>query len=118
MRLTHQHDYKNYLANKRIALIQKAHHTIHMKVQLSNNRLVDKKILEWEDEISSDVRDSYAPGAIAREILPYNQIATSQDLRRVLKHSVVNRNPQTQMEAMKVVNSVTGDITTLEVERN
>ena len=117
MRLLHQHDYKNYLSNKRIALIQKAHHTIHMRVQLANNRLVDKKILEWNDEIPSDVRDPYAPGLIAREILPYNQIATSQDLRRVLKHSVVARNTQTQMEAMKVINSVTGDITTIEVER-
>jgi len=117
MRLTHQHDYKNYLANKRIAIIQKAHHTIHMRVQLANNRLVDKKILEWEDEIPSEVRDPYAPGLIARQILPYNQLATSKDLQRILQHSVITRNPQTQMEATKVINAVTGDITTIETER-
>ena len=47
MRLQNKHDLKNYLANKRIAVIQKAHHTIHMQVQLTNNRLIDKKILEF-----------------------------------------------------------------------
>lgn len=117
MRLTHNHDKKNYVANKRIAIIQKAHRPIHMKVQITNNRLVDKKILEWNDEIPSEVYDPYSPVVIAGEIQGYNKIATSQDLQRILKHSFVARNPQTQMEAMKVINAVTGDITVIEAER-
>ena len=117
MRLTHKHDLKNYLANRRIAVIQKAHHTIHMYVQLTNNRLVDKKILEWDNEYDSEVYDPYSPGVIAGEISGYNRIATTQDLQRILKHSVIARNPQTELEAMKVINSVSGDITLLEVER-
>lgn len=117
MRLNHDHDLKNYLANQRVAVIQKAHHPIHMKVQLTNNRLVDKKILEWNDEIPSEVYDPYSPVVIAGEIEGYNKIATSQDLQRILKHSLVNRNPQTRMEAMKVINNVTGDLTVIEVER-
>lgn len=117
MRLTHKHEIKNYLANRRIAVIQKAHHTIHMQVQLTNNRLIDKKILEWNDEYPSEVYDPYSPGVIAGEITGYNKLATSQDLQRILRHSVITRNPQTQMEAMRVINSVTGDLTTIEVER-
>lgn len=117
MRLTHKHNLKNYLANKRVAVIQKAHHTIHMKVHLTNNRLVDKKILEWNDEYPSELYDPYSPAVIAGEIEGYNKIATSQDLQRILKHSLVTRNPQTQMEALKVINSVTGDISTIEAER-
>ena len=117
MRLNHKHDLKNYLANRRIAVIQKAHHTIHMKVQLANNRLVDRKILEWNDEYPSDIYDPYAPGVIAGEINGYNRIATTQDLQRILKHSMVTRNLQTQSEALKVINAVSGDITLIEAER-
>ena len=111
------HELKNYLANKKIAVIQKAHHPVHMRIQLTNNRLVDKKILEWDDEIDTDLYDHYKPEIITSEIIGYNRLATSKDLQRVLKHSIVTRNLQTQSEVMKVINSVTDDITMIEVER-
>ena len=117
MRFSNKHDYKNYLSNRRIALIQKAHHTVHTWIQFHNNRLVDKKIVEWNEEIPVDVRDPYAPGMIARTINGYNVAATSEDLQRVLKHSVVTRNPQTELEARKLISSISGDVTTIEVER-
>jgi hypothetical protein len=78
---------------------------------------VDKKIVEWNEEIPVDVRDPYAPGMIARTINGYNVAATSKDLQRVLKHSVVTRNPQTELEARKLISSISGDVTTIEVER-
>ena len=117
MRITYKHDLKNYLANRRIAVIQKAHTPIHKRIQFVNNRLVDKKIIEWNDEHASDVYDPYAPSVIAGEINKYNRIATDADFRRILKHSVISRNPQTVLEATKVVNSVSGDLTLLEVQR-
>ena len=117
MRLNNKHDIKNYLANKRIAVIQKAHHTIHMQVQLTNNRLVDKKIVEWDNEYPDAFYNPYAPENIAAEIEGYNKIATSKDLRRVLKHSIVNSNPQTRLEANRVLSSVADDITVIETER-
>ena len=117
MRFSNKHDYKNYLSNRRIALIQKAHHTVHTWIQFHNNRLVDKKIVEWNEEIPVDVRDPYAPGMIARTINGYNVAATSKDLQRVLKHSVVTRNSQTELEARKLISSISGDVTTIEVER-
>lgn len=117
MRVTDKHELKNYLANRRIAYIQKAHRPLHIQVQLTNNRLVDKKIIEWNDELSSDVYDHYKPSTIAAEINGYNRIATSKDLQRILQHSVIARNPQTELEASKVINSVSETITTAEVER-
>ena len=111
------HELKNYLSNKKIAVIQKAHHPVHMRIQLTNNRLVDKKILEWDDEIDTDLYDPYKPETITSEIIGYNRLATSKDFQRVLKHSIVTRNLQTQSEVMKVINSVTDDITMIEVER-
>jgi hypothetical protein len=117
MRLNNKHELKNYLANKRVAVIQKAHHTIHMRVQLTNNRLVDKKILEWNDELSGDVYDPYSTAAITAEIEGYNRIATDKELRRILKHSVITRNPQTQMEATKIISSISDDVTLIEAER-
>lgn len=117
MRIHNKHELHNYLANQRIAVIQKAHRNVHMQVQIINNQLVDKKIIEWDDEHSSDVYDVYSEAAITSQISGYNRIATSKDLRRILRHSLVTRNPQTTMEATKVLNSVSDSITKLEVER-
>lgn len=117
MRITNKHELKNYLANKRIAVIKKAYHPIHMQIQLTNNRLIDKKIMEWNDEISNDVYDPYNPNIIASEIVGYNRLATSKDFKRLLNHSLVSKNIQTKLEMEKVINNVAGDVTTLEVGR-
>lgn len=112
-----KHEFKNYLSNKRVAIIQKAHYPLQVKVQLTNNRLIDKKIREWNDEIITDIHDPYQPEAITGEIIGYNRIATSKDLKRVLKHSIVNKSPQTRLEASKVLNGVADTITQIETER-
>lgn len=111
------HELKNYLANKRVAVIQKAHHPVHMRIQLTNNRLVDKKILEWDDEIDTDLYDPYKPETITSEIIGYNRLATSKDLQRVLKHSIIQSNPQTRVEVTRVLNNVAGTLTNIETER-
>lgn len=117
MRITHNHELKNYLANKRIAVIQKASHRIYTRIQFVNNRLVDKKVVEWNDETAWEAYDPYEVGVIQDEILKHNLRASENDLRRILRHSVVTRNPQTELEAMKVVNSVSDSLSKLEAER-
>lgn len=117
MRITHKHELKNYLANKRIAVIQKAHRRTSTRIQFVNNRLVDKKILEWNNEFDTDIYDPYKVDTIAAEIAALNKVATTQDLQRILRHSVVTRNPQTELEATKVINSVQGKLSTIEAER-
>lgn len=117
MRLNHKHETKNYLANKRIAVIQKAHHRTHTRIQFINNDLVDKKILEWDNEYSDIVYNPYTYDNVYAMIIGVNQKASTQDLQRILGHSVVTRNPQTELEARKVIGDVSDSLTKLEAER-
>lgn len=117
MRFNHKHETKNLLANRRIAVIQKAHHQNHTRIQFVNNELVDKKILEWNDEYSDLFYDPYTPVNIYDRIINVNQIASSNDLQRILRHSMITRNPQTEFEARQVIESVSDSLTKLEVER-
>ena len=107
----------NYLANRRIAVIQKAHHSIHMRCQLTNNRLIDKRIIEWEDETAYNVYDPYKASNIEAELIGYNSLAVRQDINRILSHSIVRSNPQTRLEAQKVINTVGADLTSIEAGR-
>lgn len=117
MRITHKHELKNLLGNRRIAVIQKAQHKNHTRIQFINNRLVDKMILSWNDEHSPDIYNPYDQDTIHDEINKVNIAASERDLRRILRHSVVTRNPQTELEAMKVINSVSDSLSQLEAER-
>lgn len=117
MRITHKHEYKNYLGNRRIAVIQKARNPIQLAIQFINNRLVDKKIIEWNDEFKDPIYDPYTVDDIQSQILPYNVRASQQDLQRILRHSLVTRNPTTEIEAMKVIRNVGNDLSKLEAER-
>lgn len=117
MRITHKHELKNYLANKRVAVIQKGHRRTYTRIQFVNNRLVDKFIGGWNDEYSQDVYDPFNPKNIHAEIVGLNLAASQKDLQRILSHSIVTRNPQTELEAVKVINSVGDSLTKLEVER-
>jgi hypothetical protein len=117
MRIAHKHNLKNYLANKRIAVIQKGQRRLQTRIQFVNNRLVDKYILNYDNEIPDEVYDPFTKEVIAAEIAAHNRIATAKDLQRILKHSVVTRNPQTELEAAKVINNVQGTLTKIEAER-
>ena len=117
MRITHKHEYKNYLGNRRIAVIQKARNPIQLAIQFINNRLVDKKIIEWNDEFKDPIYDPYTVDDIQSQILPYNVRASQQDLQRILGHSLVTRNPTTEIEAIKVIRNVGNDLSKLEAER-
>jgi len=117
MRFNSKFEYKNYLGNQRIAVIQKAHHKTHTLIQFINNELIDKKIIEWNGEYSSNVRDPYSEDNIHNLIINYNIKASDADLRRILKHSLVTRSRTSEIEALKVIRNVSEDLTKLEVER-
>lgn len=112
MRLVHKHEIKNYLANRRIAVIQKARRRTYTRIQFVNNDLVDKMVLGHDE-----LYDPFTEANIAYQIGLVNTPATSQDLQRILTHSVVTRNPETEIEAARVINSVSDSLTKLEAER-
>ena len=116
MRLQNRHEYKNYLGNRRIAVIQKASRKTYTLIQFVNNDLIDKKILEWENQ-SAEFRDSFNEDEIRRQIMQYNFAATSKDLQRILQHSLVTRSPITEMEVRKVLDSVGGELSKIEAQR-
>ena len=117
MRFNEKHEVKNYLGNRRIAVIQKAQHRTHTRIQFINNRLVDKLVTEWNDEYPSDIYNPYDEDTIRNEINTLNVAASKKDLQRILQHSVVTRNVQTELEAVKVINSVSDSLSKLEAER-
>lgn len=117
MRIQNKHELKNYLGNRRIAVIQKAQHRTHTRIQFVNNRLVDKLIIDWNNEYPSEVYNPYDQDTIEDEINRLNVLASKKDLQRILQHSVVTRNPQTELEAVKVINSVSDSLSKLEAER-
>ena len=112
MRFTHKHEVKNYLANKRIAVIQKARHKSYTRIQFVNNDLIDKMVLGHDE-----LYDPFTETNIATQIAPVNIAATSQDLQRLLKHSLVTRTMDSEVEAARVINNVSDSLTKLEVER-
>lgn len=112
MRLIHKHEIKNYLANRRIAVIQKARRKSYTRIQFVNNGLVDKLVLGHDD-----VYDPFTEANIAYQIGLVNTTATSQDLQRILNHSLVTRTMDSEVEAARVINSVSDSLTNLEVER-
>ena len=117
MRIQNKHELKNYLGNRRIAYIQKGNRRVHTRIQFINNRLVDKLILGWNNEYPEDIYNPYDEAVIADEIMRANVAASQKDLQRILQHSLVTRNVQTELEAAKVINSVSGSLSKLEAER-
>jgi len=112
MRFAHKHNIKNYLANHRIAVIQKARRRTYTRIQFVNNGLIDKMVLGYDDSY-----DPFTTENIAYQISQVNRPATTQDLQRILGHSVVTRNPETEIEAARVISSVDRTLINIEVER-
>lgn len=117
MRFANKHNVKNYLANHRIAVIQKSRHKLQSSLQFTNNRLVDKYILNYYAELSDEVYDPFTQDNIAVEVAALNRLATSKDFQRILQHSLVTRNTETEVEAARVINSVQDSLTQIEAER-
>lgn len=112
MRLKHKHETKNLLANRRIAFIQKAHHRTYTRIQFVNNDLIDKLVLGHDE-----VYDPFTRENIGYQIGQVNMAATSMDLQRILGHSLVTRNLSSEVEAQRVIGSVSDSLTKIEVER-
>lgn len=112
MRFNHKHETKNYLANRRIAFIQKAHHKTYTLIQFVNNDLVDKLVLGHDEDYNPFTVEN-----IGYMINMVNQPATTIDLQRILGHSLVTRSLESEVDARRVISEVSDSLTKLEVER-
>ena len=102
-----------------MAIIQKAHLPLQLRIQRIANRAVDEKILYYFDD--SDIEDYTVPyykeevlfSAIGKE----NLLATNKDITRLLNNSIINQNHITNLEKYNASRQVSDKITKVEVER-
>ena len=115
-------DRKDYLHQKRIAVIQKAHLPLQIRLQRIMNQAIDEKVLSMYDEVDEDIQTGYTAPAYKEEILlaeigRQNLLATQQDMNRLLNRSIVTQNHITNMEKYNASKQISDRITKIEVEQ-
>ena len=113
MRIHNKHDRKNILSNQKIAIIQKANHRSHTRLQFINNELVDRVVRGFDTGNVDEITEK----EIYDRIFPLTLKATAKDLERLLNHSLVQKSFENKVNAKTVLNQVTDSLTKLEVER-
>ena len=115
-------DRKDYLFKRRMAIIQKAHLPLQIRLQRIMNQAIDEKVLSLYDDVDEDIQTGYTAPAYKEEILlaeigRQNLLATNQDMTRLLDRSIVNQNHITNMEKYNASKKISDRITKVEVER-
>ena len=87
MRFHNKHDRKNILHNQKIAIIQKANHRSHTRLQFINNELVDRIVRGFDAGNVDEIKEK----EIYDRIFPLTMRATAKDLERLLNHSLVQK---------------------------
>lgn len=110
---------KEYLHNKRLAIIQKAKLPLQIRLQRINNKAIDEYILY--DSGQTDIEDYgtpyYKEEILLAEVGKENFLATYTDMSRLLDRSIVNQNHITNMEKYNASKQISDRITKVEVER-
>ena len=108
--------YQSYLHERRITIKKDARRLLHRKIQQINNRLIDKKILEY-DTTSDTTIDTFKPAVYGSEIIKLNRIATAQDFQRLLNNSMVTKADWSRLVANNTARDVADKITAKEIQR-
>lgn len=118
MRLN-QFNRKEYLHNKRIAIIQKAKLPLQIKIQRIANKAVDEKIFYTYGltDIENYTVPAYKEEVLTTQIGTANFLATYQDMSRLLDRSIITENNITQMEKYNASKQISDKITKVEVAR-
>jgi len=110
---------KEYLHNKRLAIIQKTKLPLQIRLQRINNKAIDEYILY--DSGQTDIEDYgtpyYKEEILLAEVGKENFLATYTDMSRLLDRSIVNQNHITNMEKYNASKQISDRITKVEVER-
>lgn len=114
MRMNRQ--YLDYLQERRITIKKDARRTLHRKIQIINNDLIDKKILEY-DTRSTTTKNDFNPAVFSVEIIRLNRIATAKDFQKLLDRSIVREADWSRLVASNTARDVADKITAKEVQR-
>lgn len=108
--------YDSYLRERRITIKKDARRTLHSKIQIINNNLIDKKILEY-DTSSTTTKNDFNPAVFSVEIIRLNRIATAKDFQKLLNNSIVREADWSRLVASNTARDVADKITAKEVQR-
>lgn len=110
---------KDYLHQKRIAIIQKAKIPLQVKLQRIMNNAIDEYVLYSYNvtDIPNYTTPAYKEDVLTQQIGAANFLATYQDMSRLLDRSIVTQNNITQMEKYNASKQISDKITKVEVER-
>ena len=108
--------YLDYLQERRITIKKDARRTLHRKIQIINNDLIDKKILEY-DTRSTTTKNDFNPAVFSVEIIRLNRIATAKDFQKLLDRSIVREADWSRLVASNTARDVADKITAKEVQR-
>lgn len=114
MRMNRQ--YLDYLQERRITIKKDARRTLHRKIQIINNDLINKKILEY-DTRSTTTKNDFNPAVFSVEIIRLNRIATAKDFQKLLDRSIVREADWSRLVASNTARDVADKITAKEVQR-
>lgn len=108
--------YLDYLQERRITIKKDARKTLHSKIQIINNELIDKKILEY-DTRSTTTKNDFNPATFSAGIIRLNRIATAKDFQKLLDRSIVREADWSRLVASNTARDVADKITAKEVQR-
>ena len=108
--------YLDYLQERRITIKKDARKTLHRKIQIINNELIDKKILEY-DTRSTTTKNDFNPATFSAGIIRLNRIATAKDFQKLLDRSIVREADWSRLVANNTARDVADKITAKEVQR-
>lgn len=110
---------KDYLHQKRLALIQKARLPLQVQIQRISNNAIDEYILYSYKvtDIPNYTTPAYKDEILTQQIGAANFLATYQDMTRLLNRSIVTENNIIKMEKYNASKQISDKITKVEVER-
>ena len=104
---TRKHDYLN---NRRISFIQKANNPLHIKLQLLNNNLVDKKINNPDSNVIKET-------VLYDTIYSLNKPSTLKMFKRILDSPLTNNTKAFELLTKNKANTTTKIISEIETQR-
>lgn len=101
-----------YLKNRRITFIQKANDPLHLKLQLLNNNLVDKKVNN-----PNASGKAFENAVVYDTIYSLNKLSTEKMFRRILESPLTNNSKAFEKLTMKQAGRVNRIISEVETKR-
>lgn len=108
----------DYLNNQRLQILKSANTPTSRRLQLINNKLIDRKVLELNGIVEDDdIISAYNPAKIGQEIFSVNALATDAYIKRALKKSIASDDQINKLLAKNASASVSKQLTEIQVER-